>query len=601
MSTRSRVWLLCVSGLVLALAAGSPVMPHGFKLLAFSDIAQCLLLLSGVLALALNVFSTKGRTRLFWGLMTLGVLFWVVYQFLWTYFEVYQRKDVPDPFVGDVVLFLHIVPMMAAVAIQPHRKPHERTTRLGSLDFSLLLVFWVYLWLFAVIPWQYVETNAAIYGRNLNALYLTEKTVFLATLGLLWLRCRGGWKPIYAQVFAASLLYSLSSYLANWAIGKNLYFSGSLYDVPLAASMAWLTAVGLFALASPPHPEPAHQAQGYGVWVARLGMVTIFSLPVFAAWCIFDQSMLAPVRTFRISVALATMLTMGLMVFLKQHRLDRELTRLLRTSEKSFEDLQGLQVQLVQSEKLASLGQLVGGAAHEINNPLTALLGYSDLLASTSLDPEQQALAQKIVTEVRHTKSLVASLLGFAKQAPTKKSLLDINSIAQTALKLSQPQLTSRNIDVHTVFASNLPTFPGDSNQLLQVCLHILNNAVHAMAETGGTLTLVSRSASDRIVLEFAHSGLTTPSPEHAFDPYYAVSPGGQRTGLGLSACQGIIAAHNGTIECAPGAEGGSLFRIELPIAKKAEGTREQTTANAGHPSPSMKPADTVLAARQGS
>ena len=89
--------------------------------------------------------------------MVLGMAFWMSYQGLWMYFEVLLRKDFPNPFGGDVVLFLHLVPMTAALAMQPHMEPNDRTTRLGTLDFALLLVWWLYLYLFAVIPWQYVH------------------------------------------------------------------------------------------------------------------------------------------------------------------------------------------------------------------------------------------------------------------------------------------------------------------------------------------------------------------------------------------------------------------------------------------------------------
>src|SRR5437588_12554336 len=125
------------------------------------------------------------------------------------------------------------------------------------------------------------------------------------------------------------------------------------------------------------------------------------------------------------------MMLMGSLVFLKQHLLDRELLSLLRQSEESFDSLQRLQAQLVQSEKLASLGQLVGGAAHELNNPLTAMLGYADLLAETPLKDEQRVLADKIAQQVRRTKGLVSSLLSFAQQVPAEKILLDMNATAQ--------------------------------------------------------------------------------------------------------------------------------------------------------------------------
>ena len=122
--------------------------------------------------------------------------------------------------------------------------------------------------------------------------------------------------------------------------------------------------------------------EGYGVWVARLGMVGVLSLPLFAAWSVFNTEAPHPVRRFRVVVSLGTMLVLGVLVFCKQHMLDRELLRLLKTTREALDDLQHLQAQLIQAEKLASLGQLVGGAAHELNNPLTAILGYAELLGS---------------------------------------------------------------------------------------------------------------------------------------------------------------------------------------------------------------------------
>ncbi len=570
MSNRSKIWILAASGLVLAQAVASLVLPQNFTLTALSDITQCLLLLSGTLWLLPNVVTNHGRTRLFWALMMLGIAFWLVYQLLWTYFEVFLRQDVPNPFVGDIVLFLHIVPMMAALALQPHVEQDERTTRLGSLDFTLLLIWWLSLYLFAVIPWQYAHTNETTYEHSLNVLYLTEKMVFLAGLAVLWWRSQGSWRTIYAQWFGACLTYALSSYIANWAIERNIYYSGSLYDVPLVASMAWVTGIGVLSLDLAPKQQPARHRGGHGVWVARVGMIAVFSLPLLTAWSLFDTSVPPRVRNFRMAVTLGSMMVMGAMVFLKQHLLDHELLGLLHASQESFQNLRRLQAQLVQSEKLASLGQLVGGAAHELNNPLTAMLGYSDLLAATSLTGEQRTLAEKISHQVRRTKSLVSSLISFAKQPPSEKALLDVNALAQTAVKLSQPQLSARNIQVHADLAHNLPHILGDSNQLLQVCLHITNNALQAMAEKGGLLSVGTRRQDNFVVLEFSDEGPGAVEPDRVFDPFYTTKPVGQGTGLGLSACYGVIQEHNGRIMCQNRPEGGATFQIQLPIAKPA-------------------------------
>jgi signal transduction histidine kinase len=565
MSARSKLWITAAAGLVCAQAIASLFLHQGFALIALSDIVQFILLLAGTVSLLPNVLATRGRIRLFWALMMLGMAFWLSYQGLWTYFEVLMRKDVPNPFVGDVVLFLHLVPMTAALALQPHVQQENRTTRLGTLDFALLLVWWLYLYLFAVIPWQYVHAYESSYDQNLNVLYLTEKIVFLAGVGMLWSRSQGSWRFVYANWFGAGLTYSLGSYLANWAIERKIYYSGSLYDVPLAISMAWVTAIGVLALHSSNRQQPARASGSYGVWVARLGMTAIFSLPLFALWSLFDGGISQRVRTFRLVLTLASMLVMGTLVFFKQHLLDRELLRLLNTSQESFDNLRRVQAQLVQSEKLASLGQLVGGAAHELNNPLAAMLGYSDLLAATELSGEQRTLMQKIEQQVRRTRTLVSSLLSFAKQVPAEKTLVDINALVQTAVKLCLPQARGPNVQVHTNFASELPRVLGDSNQLLQVCLHITNNALHALAETGGALTVSSRLQDTLVVLEFSDTGPGMQEPDRVFDPFYTTRPVGQGPGLGLSVCYGILQEHNGKIAGHNRPEGGATFRIELP------------------------------------
>jgi signal transduction histidine kinase len=355
--------------------------------------------------------------------------------------------------------------------------------------------------------------------------------------------------------------------LANWAIEKKVYYTGSLYDLPLALSMAWVTGVGLVAYTLAPRQEPRRNFGGHGVWTARLGMITIFSLPLFAAWSLSDTSAPPNVRTFRIVVTLGTMVVMGVMVFLKQHLLDDELMQLLRSSQESFENLQKLQVQLVQSEKLAALGQLVGGAAHELNNPLTAMLGYSDLLAGTSLTEPQRALADRIAHQVRRTKSLVSSLLNFAKQAPAQKVLLDVNALAKTAMKLSQPQLEARNIRVDSKLADDLPQILGDSNQLLQVCMHVTNNAAHTLSNKGGVLTVTTWRQGDFVLLEFSDQGSGAVNAGEFFDPFYASHPAGRGKSLGLSTCYGIIQEHRGRILCENRTDGRAIFRIELPLA----------------------------------
>ena len=572
MSKRSKVWTWVLVCLVAAQVAASLVLRKpGFALAAFSDAVQCALLACAAVSCLPHIFRSTRRVRLFWILMALGLAGWLSYQTLWTFIEVVQHRDVPSLFAGDAILFLHFVPMMAALALQPHVLQDDRELRLGLLDFALLLLWWVYVYVYTVMAWQYIFPNETAYGHNLNTAYLVEKLAFLGGVAILWWRSSGQWRTVYGHWFGASLLYAPSSYVANWALNHNLYYSGSLYDLPLVVSMAWMAVPGLLAMrlpaAQPVSEKPLHR----GLWTARLGMVAVFSLPIFAWLSFFNNEVPAAIRGFRILLTLSAMVVMGALVFLKQHLLDIELIRLLASSRRSFDDLQHLQVQLVQSEKLASLGQLVGGAAHELNNPLTAMLGYSELLANTGLSPEQRALADKISLQARRIRTLIASLLSFAKQSPAAKSETDINVVVSAALKLCQPQIQSARVRLSTNIAQSLPRVSGDSNQLMQVFSHIINNAAHALSDRGdGVLTVETRVESGKVIIEFADNGPGMSDPGKVFDPFYTTRPVGQGTGLGLSMCYGIIEEHGGKISCHNRDQGGASFVVELPASGHA-------------------------------
>jgi signal transduction histidine kinase len=577
LSLRIKLWSAAALACLAALVVAALLLRQSFQLTAFSDIIQCLLLFSGTLSFLTRAHSAKGRMLLFWSLMTLGLALWLFYQFLWTYFEVFLRADVPDIFSGDIILFIHIVPLIAALALRPHVSRDQYAARLGHLDFALLFVWWVYLYVLLVMAWQYAMPDRGHYNDNLNAVYLVEKIFFLAALALSWTRCKGRWRSFYANLFAASLLYATSSYIANWAISRGVYYSGSLYDIPLVASMAWMTLIGLWNQTDESETLNSRTSTSYGVWVARCGMIAAFSLPLFAARTLWDGSLPRQVRSFRIVLSLGAALVLGVMVFVRQRLLDRELNRLLKDSRESFENLKRLQAQILQSEKMASIGQLVGGAAHELNNPITAMLGYSDLLLGTELSPEQQTLAAQISHHTRKTRSLVASLLSFARSAPASKSAVDLNTLARTAVKLTQPQWQAMKIEVATDLCSDLPKVLGDSNQLLQVCLQILGSMLNSVQERSGTkLILVTETIAGSCVLTIGDLVARGESPA---PPIAKLAPAaGAMDPLGLTACRGIVQEHQGEISSQRCPDGTFTIRVELPglaaIPGKVTGTK---------------------------
>jgi len=338
--------IVCVH-LVVSLLA-----PRGIGLTAFGDLTQCALLLCATLAMLLNLKGSYKKAQLFWALMSFGCGMWLGAQILWTYFEVFLRQDAPNPFVGDVVLFLHIVPMMAALVVLPHIQRNDRSLRLVSLDFFLLLTWWLYLYLFIVIPWQYVSPNEAVYGHSFDLLYACEQIVLIVGVGLAWKRSSGSWRTVYGLLFKAALFYSVGSILASVAIDCHQYYTGSLYDVPLVAAMAWFAAVGFMARGSS-SSEPVDQdlRPNHSMWSARLAMIAVFSTPLMVAWAVFGGGTPSLVRSYRLLLTVAATVFMGALVFLKQNLMDRELLHVLRQSRSNLDEMCKLKDELENKEQ----------------------------------------------------------------------------------------------------------------------------------------------------------------------------------------------------------------------------------------------------------
>ncbi len=229
LARHNKSWAAMLLSLTLAQVAVSLLMPRGAALTIASDLIQGTLLAVATAAFLPNTVrsrSTTFHTRVFWILFSTGMVFWLSYQGMWNYFEVVKRQEVPDPFMGDVVLFLHLVPMIAALAVLPHLRADERDERIRMLDFSLLLTWWIFVDVYLVIPWQTVQVDEITYSNNFNLAYLTEKLVLLVFLAVLAYSAQGGWRHIYGQMLGACALYASSSYVANWAIAHKTYYSG---------------------------------------------------------------------------------------------------------------------------------------------------------------------------------------------------------------------------------------------------------------------------------------------------------------------------------------------------------------------------------------
>jgi signal transduction histidine kinase len=577
-------WILLLGGY----AAVCVWVPAGAARTSAADILLCLmpLLVNG--ALLVNAVTPNWRQRAFWMLLALGSSLWLAGQTIWTYIEVYRHHH-PYLFNGhhfnvDIVFYLHTIPMIAALALQPHKRPDERSMAYRYVDFGLILCWWLYLYVFAVIPWQYVWADSGNYVRAFSGISLLQNMVFVGGAATLFTQAKGYWRRIYANLAAARAIYVIRLLVIQLIAGPGTYSRGSLYDLPLLVSLLWFGTAGILAYQH--HGEELDDDQKLGTELpagsnyvdgvrlaSRLAWMALLSLPLIGFWCLKSSQAPMPVHSFRILVTLGAVLPLGFLAFLRHELADREHAQLLRASHESIDNLKRLQTQFVQSEKLASIGQLVGGAAHEINNPLTAILGYSELLADDpAIEERARGLAEKIREQARRTRALVNNLLSFARQVPSEqRSTLDINTVVNAAAQFRRFDLRGKNIRIDVQATAGIPEVRADMNQMLQVFTNIINNAVYAMEEAGGgTLTVRTLFEKGSVAILFSDTGPGMRNPNLVFDPFYTTKPVGKGTGLGLSICYGLVRDQGGQISCYNRAEGGATFRVELPAVPAA-------------------------------
>ena len=245
---------------------------------------------------------------------------------------------------------------------------------------------------------------------------------------------------------------------------------------------------------------------------------------------------------------------------------------LYEETSRAYEDLRRTQEQLLQSEKMSAVGQLIAGVAHELNNPLTAILGYAQLLETEGLNDRATDYVAKLFKQAQRTHRVVQNLLSFARQRKPQKEEVDIRKVVEETLALRDYDLKVNNITLEREVESEIPAVVADPHQLEQVFLNIINNAVDAMLELGkgGTIKVRIFSNNGHVHTEFHDSGPGIKDPNRIFDPFYTTKSVGKGTGLGLSICYGIVKEHGGDISAHNRPEGGAMLEIKLPASSKA-------------------------------
>ena len=245
-----------------------------------------------------------------------------------------------------------------------------------------------------------------------------------------------------------------------------------------------------------------------------------------------------------------------------------ERSLLYEQTRQAYDDLRKTQEQLLHSEKMAAVGQLISGVAHELNNPLTAILGYSQLLGSSGqMNAQAVEYSEKLYKQAQRTHRIVQNLLSFSRQHKPERMPVSLNKIVEDTLALRDYDLRVHNIRVHLDLSPDLPITAADPHQLQQVFLNLVNNAVDAILENSqdGDLWVTTGGGEQKLFVEFTDSGKGVKDPTRVFDPFYTTKPVGKGTGLGLSICYGIVTEHGGSIRVKNVPPRGASFRIEIP------------------------------------
>jgi signal transduction histidine kinase len=571
---------------VMASFLAASFIPPGRGLSVFGDTLQVALVLLIAILSFQNVLRSHARTRIFWFLIFIGSGLWGASNAIWAFYEVWLARPVPDLPLVDALLFVKVVPLAAAAAVAPDREHDARFRAFDLIDVSVLMVYSLYLYAFGVYAYRLLPGTANTYNLNFNLADAIGNQILIIVAAVALLRSQESWRRLYRLYFFTAACYGLSSDVINVAIDQNSYYTGSLYDVPLIAALAAFVCVALAgrknldrSSGAPACNVAEDSAVPTSFLSSHLAMLVALSIPLMGFWLLASAGVPSPMLHFRVEVTLFTILFVTLLLSVKQDLLTAGLIGSLGRLSETYGTIERYKTHLTQSEKLASLGELVAQVAIQIKACMGAILHAALHLA---LCPQRQSrvpgLAEKIAKHAQRTDALVDNMLQFAQETPMILAPVDIKTLIESALHLSRVA-KQPNVRIEFLEENTCPAVYGDSSRLLHVFLQLISNAVDALAEAGGgSLQIAVRPSASHVVVEFADSGPGIREPSRVFEPFYTTKAVGKGTGLGLSTCYGIIQQHDGEISCRNRPEGGANFTLTLPLAQQTLPERKEPT-----------------------
>jgi signal transduction histidine kinase/CheY-like chemotaxis protein len=534
----------------------------------------------------------RGQVRAFWTMNAVHGLVWGTGQALWTYIDVFGQ-GVPVVSPTDPIFFVSSIPLAAALYGRPEHDRPRWLFDIVLLDLILIALFGAFIYTYFVVTIAVTGGSTDLYDDNFRQLQNAKNLLLAMWAAWVWRTARSpAWRKMLG-LYAAGLAAIFVGGVINDVVdpgGSNT--TGSLWDIVFMApyvvmllAAAWAYEGRLF--------EPEDEAPA----LSKLPMVSLIAIGLLIAIPVIDEAsrrLLAAspeVESLRTRVALAWMIPFGIVVVAREFLSRRALIR-------AGQVLATTKQQLVQREKLAAVGQLVSGVAHELNNPLQGVLGYAELmLAAKPAAPESEEL-RAIRDNANRAAGIVRNLLTFAGRTTSARGWQQINRVVRDAIACRESQLQSAATDLRLDISDRLPLVFIDAARLEDVIVNLIQNAEAAIAarregrsvsrtvpeNARGEIRIATRLQGDpeRIYVEVADngSGLKEEDLPRIFDPFFTTREVGQGTGLGLSVCYGIVREHGGRITVRNRGSGGAVFTIELPVM--AESLMAASSAAAG-------------------
>jgi signal transduction histidine kinase/ActR/RegA family two-component response regulator len=541
---------------LLVLLAVLPVSPVLRQWL--SDGLQLLLSLVATAYLLRAAVEASGTARSFWLLLGAATLTWAMGQALWMLKNgALGARGLFPPW--DFLFLGHSFPLVVALFLRPDRK---RAWSLGlALDIVVFALLVVHIGVYAALGQAFFGGPEA-YSRF--AARLNDYRGLAVPLLGLWL-LRGGtppWRTTYRQLAMTLVVWNLGDAYSSDLLRRGLYHPGPL-DLPWTLPFLWLA----LAAAQGPRVASAEAASMVPDWRATRRSTALVVLAT-AGVCLSHLLQVLLADDPPVLVRQRSALTLVTLLAVVSLFLARQLWLLSRLEDAARAEL-GARVHLQRTERMSAVGMLVAGVAHEINNPLTSILGHAELLQRRPYEPADPGKIEQIREAAERCARIVRNLLLFARDTGAERRPLDLSELVRRVTEMEANELRVRGVKLQLELAASVRVV-GNAGQLQQVLVNLVTNALHAISGKSGAgrLRIMVAASGPQALLEVEDDGpgILPELREEVFRPLYTTKAAGEGTGLGLAICRDIVVGHGGTLNVTSGAWRGALFRIALPL-----------------------------------